>query len=204
MSTKTLLWKIYRCKVVQFFTAQPLLIHCPHVGRCHASESCLQVSHGTAIVAHHALNLSRICHLQANTEIYTPWNYGTAIQKSQCTTLAKKIETATHAKLQAHACSSEYAPVPQCAQLSQFFWPGQYINIWLQQSWLGQTTESSTTEGIRHNLMACLVTYTRRCSFQSWIVDYDCGLPLLVRTKTDKRDGISVIVQQQQQQQQQQ
>ena len=29
LSTKTLLWKIYRCKVVQFFTAQPLLIHSP-------------------------------------------------------------------------------------------------------------------------------------------------------------------------------
>ena len=38
-----------------------------------------------------------------------------------CITLAKKIETAMHAKLQARACSREHAPVLQCARLSQFF-----------------------------------------------------------------------------------
>ena len=40
------------------------------------------------------------------------------------TTLAKKIETGTHVKLQARACSRAHAPVPAGAWLSQFFWPG--------------------------------------------------------------------------------
>ena len=37
------------------------------------------------------------------------------------TTLAKKIGTATHVKLQARACSRDHAPVPAGARLSQFF-----------------------------------------------------------------------------------
>ena len=41
-----------------------------------------------------------------------------------CTTLAKKIETGTHIKLQARACSRDHAPVPAGVWLSQFFWPG--------------------------------------------------------------------------------
>ena len=42
------------------------------------------------------------------------------------TTLAKKIETGTHVKLQARACSIDHAPVPAGAWLSQFFWPGWF------------------------------------------------------------------------------
>ena len=39
------------------------------------------------------------------------------------TTWPKKIETATHAKVQARACSREHAPVASGTWLSQFFWP---------------------------------------------------------------------------------
>ena len=38
LSTKTLLWKIYRCKVVQFFTAQPCITPGAHA---YASAICL-------------------------------------------------------------------------------------------------------------------------------------------------------------------
>ena len=42
-------------------------------------------------------------------------------------TMAKKYQTATHAKLQARACSREHEPVPQCARWPRYFWPGLYF-----------------------------------------------------------------------------
>ena len=48
--------------------------------------------------------------------------------------LAKKIETATRAKLQARACLREHAPVLQSARLSQFFFFGQVVKG-LLSSW---------------------------------------------------------------------
>ena len=46
------------------------------------------------------------------------------LREKGSTTLAKKIETGTHVKLQACACSRDHAPVPAGTWLSQFFWPG--------------------------------------------------------------------------------
>ena len=51
------------------------------------------------------------------------------LHPSTPTTLAKKIETATDAKLQARACSREHAPVPEGTQFSQFFFFARAIPV---------------------------------------------------------------------------
>ena len=52
---------------------------------------------------------------------------------STTTTLAKKIETGTHVKLRARACSRDHTPVPAGAWLSQFFGQGSRSKIFFKK-----------------------------------------------------------------------
>ena len=65
------------------------------------------------------------------------------------TTLAKKIETATQAKLHTRACSREHAPVPLGARLSQFFWPGSLGSMWL---WSNKLNSRARLHKLQHVL----------------------------------------------------